>query len=99
MMTVRELRALLEPYDEDLPVEVGIERGEAGTQKEAIDVTYATGTGRCNMGGGSCVIIEYLLSSRDIERGREDANEEEDLLTCPFCGETILTCPHCKENL
>ena len=94
MMTIRELRTLLAPYDDDLPVEAGIIGGEAGTQREVIDVTYATGTGRCER-GGSAIIIEF---GGPPESSEEEVGED-DLLTCPFCDKVIEVCPHCNEEL
>jgi hypothetical protein len=92
-MTKRELIELLEEYDDDIQVEVGIEGGEAGTQFAIIDTTYVTGVGR-GVCGGTAVILEH--AERTIEGFPPNYGEEE--------GEgdeaemEMVECPHCKKS-
>jgi hypothetical protein len=106
--TKRELLALLEPYDDDIIVEVGPYSGEAGTQHSIIGVVYATGSGRCAAGSSSAIILFDPAQVDTVpDTGGEGEYAEvksaeeigEDCIECPFCGEAIIQCPHCKEVL
>jgi hypothetical protein len=107
MTTKRELLAMLEPFSDDMIVEIGLMNSESGTQHEITRVVYATGFGRCR-DGQSCAIIEYDPSTIDppddlLQKPLSDLTLEElceeDNLVCPHCAFVLSTCPSCGEEL
>ena len=88
MITKRELFEFLKPFDDDIRIEICEKGCAAGTQKELLDMVYATGDGRSAFGDVSIVLL-YAKTPIDGDNMLEDEEKIEAEIKCPHCGEEL----------